>query len=159
MTLRNTLVFRRNLIVFPSIITDGFFPGKRQGKATSSQAAKRHKATPLTTVNTKRGARPAKDTHKPIIQQCIEAKPSDGVWCVLFNISVIIVCLILYGHFAGGSFSTPKQTSFSRPSRPPTLSSRRRSSVTREQRPRSRGSVTPALAGIKTSRNMSGVAG
>ena len=65
---------------FPSNILGGFFPSKRQGKATSDQAAKRRKVTRLTTVNTKRGARPTKDNHTPLIQQCIEAKPSDGVW-------------------------------------------------------------------------------
>ena len=70
------------LCCFPS---DGFF-GKRQSKATSSQAAKRHKATRLTTVNTKWGGRSAKDEHKGLIQQCIEAKPSDDVWYVIFNV-------------------------------------------------------------------------
>ena len=148
------------MIVFPLYITDGFFPGKRQGKATTSQAAKRHKATRLTTVNTKRGARPAKDNHKPIVQQCIEAKPSDGVWCVSF----LTYCLFLFAQsfFAilqGGSFSTPRLTSFSGSSRPPTLSRKRGYSVRRGQRQRSRGSATRASTGIKTSRNMSVAAG
>ena len=92
-----TLNFARNLIVFPSLISGGFFPGnKRKGKATPGQAAKRHKKTPLTTVNTKRGARPTKDTHTPLIQQCIEAKPSDSVWCVLFKVHLILINLIIY---------------------------------------------------------------